>query len=116
MIADDIAGLTPVAYLADARIRVSVEREFRIIGESLACLGRIAPELAKRMPDAAQVARIGTGLAEGQREIHLSMIWETIAHHVPGLRRSAMALLAEIEAMASHNDAPGPFEPQSPFD
>ncbi|MXX87940.1 MAG: hypothetical protein F4Y68_01630 [Boseongicola sp. SB0665_bin_10] len=116
MIADDIAGLTPVTYLADAKARVSVEREFRTIGDSLACLARIAPELVRRMPDAAQVTRIGTDLAGGQRDTDLSMIWEAAVNRVPELRRSAMALLAEMEAAASHSDAPSPFELPSPFD
>ena len=116
MIADDIAGLTPIAHLADAKARVSVEREFRTISDSLACLERIAPELVRRMPDAAQVARFGTDLAARQSETDLSMIWEAAVNRVPELRRSAMALLAEMEAAASHNDAPSPFELPSPFD
>ena len=52
-------------YLADAMLRSAVERQFEIIGEALNQLTKLAPTIARRIPDIRQIIDFRNVLIHG---------------------------------------------------
>jgi uncharacterized protein with HEPN domain len=89
-----LSGLDLAAYRADRLVRSAVEREFIIIGEAIAVLSRVAPQLAARITQARRIVDFRNHLTHAYPTIDDAIVWFIAQHDVPVLRRECAALLA----------------------
>ncbi len=90
-------------YLSDRVIRSAVEREFIIIGEAVASLGRTDPNLAARITHARFIVGFRNRLAHEYAAIDDEAVLRIAQHDVPVLRDEVRSLLSEI-SMADSQD------------
>jgi uncharacterized protein with HEPN domain len=98
--ADDIAEFTAVsfdAYVADKRARLSVERQFTVIGEALKALSRLEPALLARLPTVSSMIAFRNILIHRYQAIDQSIVYQHARSSLPKLREAAAALLAELD-------------------
>lgn len=93
-----LSGLDLAAYRADRLVRSAVEREFIIIGEAVAVLSRVAPQLVARITQARRIVDFRNQLTHEYPTVDDTVIWLVAEHDVPVLRRECAALLAPDRA------------------
>ena len=76
-------------------IRSAVEREFIIIGEAIASLGRMDPDLAARITHARLIVGFRNRLAHDYAAIDDEAVLRIAEHDVVVLRDEVRALLSE---------------------
>lgn len=81
-------------YLADRVIRSAVEREFIIIGEAIASLTRIDPDLAARITHARLIVGFRNRLVHAYAAIDDEAVLRIAERDVPVLRDEVRVLLA----------------------
>lgn len=89
-------GLKLDSYRANRLIRSSVEREFTIIGEAIAALSRVDPQLFDRISQARHIVDFRNQLTHGYATVNDAIVWGIAVRDVPQLRRECEALLAEL--------------------
>jgi uncharacterized protein with HEPN domain len=89
-------GIRIESYLEDLMLRSAVERQFEILGEALSQLAKVAPEIARRIPDHREIVAFRNLLIHGYATVDHPTVWETVQLHVPELRRCIVELLDEI--------------------
>src|SRR5688572_4172383 len=89
-------GKSLTDYRAEVNLRSAVERQFEIVGEALAQLGRAAPELAARVPDVGKIVAFRNVLAHGYAGIDDGTVWEAVGARVPALLSTIEQLLREL--------------------
>ena len=82
--------------LADAMLRSAVERQFKIIGEALNQLTKLAPTIALRIPDVRQIIDFRNVLIHGYAGIDHRTVWRTIEDDLPNFRGRVAELLSEL--------------------
>lgn len=92
-----IAGLNVQAYAADEVIHSAVERKFEIIGEALAQLARLDPELAARVPNLREIIAFRNVLIHGYAVVEHDRVWRIAETSLPGLRTAVAALLEPLK-------------------
>ncbi len=85
------AGLTPPALEADEEKQSALIGQFVILGEAAR---RVSPALRDTHPEIPWPKIVGmrNQIAHGYDEIDWSIVWETIATHIP-------ALIAQLEGL-----------------
>lgn len=86
------------AYVVDVLLRSAVERQFEIIGEALNQLGRVAPDVAERIPEIRRIIAFRNLLIHGYAVVDHALVWQTVREKLPELRavvRREMELLGE---------------------
>ena len=91
-----LARVDTDGYLADRVIRSAVEREFIIIGEAIASLGRMDPEFAARITHARLIVGFRNRLAHDYAAIDDEAVLRIAEHDVAVLRDEVQALLSEL--------------------
>jgi uncharacterized protein with HEPN domain len=91
-----VQGLDLVGYESNRLVRSSVEREFIIIGEAAAALGRIAPEVFDALTRARRVVDFRNQLTHEYATVDNPLVWAIIGHDVPVLRRECAAAIQKI--------------------
>jgi uncharacterized protein with HEPN domain len=92
----DTDGVSLDDYLADRRLRQSVERSFEIIGEVLIRLGRIDALVSSRITDYPKIIGLRNRLAHGYNvDIDHAIVWESVRESIPSLHAEVVALLKE---------------------
>jgi uncharacterized protein with HEPN domain len=82
----DTNGMSLDDYLADRRLRMSVERSFGIIGEILIRLGRIDPAVAVRITDYPKIIGLRNRIAHGYDvDVDNAIVWESVRVSGPSL-------------------------------
>jgi len=71
-----VTGRTEQDYRSDRRLRSAVERQFEIIGEALNQPSRIAPDLARSIPDLPRIVAFRNLLIHGYAVVE-AMRWST---------------------------------------
>ena len=79
-------------YLADEMLRSAVERQFEIVGEALAGLRRVTPELAAGIPDLPRIVAFRNVLIHGYATVDDRLVWGVIESDLPRL----LALLSRL--------------------
>ena len=79
-------------YLADEMLRSAVERQFEIVGEALAGLRRVTPELAAGIPDLPRIVAFRNVLIHGYATVDDRLVWGVIEGDLPRL----LALLSRL--------------------
>ncbi len=94
-IADFTAGKSLTDYENDAMLRSAVERQFEVIGESLAKLARVNQLLAQEISDHRRIIGFRNVLIHGYAEVDNRMVWDIVRTKLPNLLSEASALLEE---------------------
>ena len=76
-------------------MRSAVERQFEIVGEALANLLRIAPELEPRIRDVRRIIAFRNRLIHGYASVLDELVWGIVETNVGVLRKELVALIAE---------------------
>ncbi len=87
------AGRDRAAYLADEMLRAAVERQFEIIGEALAGLRRVDPDLASGIPDLPRIVAFRSLLIHGYATVDDRLFWAVVERDLDGLRATLARLL-----------------------
>lgn len=95
-VADFSRGKTVDDYKADPVLRSAVERQLTIVGEAVAQLSRLAPDLAARIPDQMRVIAFRNLLVHGYDVVVDDVVWAIIRGDLPTLRASVAQLLDEM--------------------
>jgi uncharacterized protein with HEPN domain len=83
------AGMTSVSFAQSQLVQDAVIRNFEIIGEASRNLRQEYPEFCERHPGLPLESAYGmrNALAHGYFAVDLAVVWNTIAHDLPELRR-----------------------------
>jgi uncharacterized protein with HEPN domain len=94
-----VSGLDLAGYKANRLIRSSVEREFIIIGEAVAALARIAPEVFKVMTRARRIVDFRNQLTHEYPTVDDALVWAIAGHDVVVLRHECVGFLKGLETV-----------------
>jgi uncharacterized protein with HEPN domain len=89
-----VTGKTLEAYQNDDLLRSAVERQFEIIGESLARLRAVDPDTATSIPESARIIAFRNLLIHGYATIDDMIVWGVVEGNLPQLRDTLRQLLA----------------------
>ena len=81
-------------FETDVLLRSAVERQFEIVGEAVAQLGRIDAELVGRITGAPRIIAFRNILIHGYAAIRTNVVWDTVQSDLDQLRAEVAALLA----------------------
>ncbi len=76
-------------------LRAAVERQFEIIGEALAQLGRPDRDLASRSSENQRIMAFRNIPIHGYAQVDDSLVWNIVMTRLPALRQEVTALLKE---------------------
>jgi len=93
-IAEFTAGKLFEDYHADALLRAAVEREFEIVGEALAQLGRTDEALLAGISEYQRIIAFRNILIHGYADVDDRIVWDVVQGKLPVLRSEVEALLA----------------------
>ena len=91
-------GISLAKYQSNLLLRSAVERQLQNIGEALAQLAKLDPELAARVPEYRQIIGFRNVLVHGDATLNHDQVWRAIAESLPPLQSAANALLAGLGA------------------
>jgi len=92
-----LAGVDFDLYLKRRSIRSSVEREFIIIGEAVAGIRRVRPELAARISDARVIVGFRNVLTHDYAAVDDEAVYGVATEDIRLLKRECSDLLEQIE-------------------
>ena len=72
-----------------------MERQFEIIGEALARLGRTDPQMAERIGDYKRIIAFRNVLIHDYNGVDDAIVWDAVQDKLPALREAVEALLKE---------------------
>jgi uncharacterized protein with HEPN domain len=87
-----LTGRTLQDFTEDSMLRAAVERVLQNIGEALAQLSRIAPELAHQVPRHRGLIGLRNVLVHGYSGLNTEELWEAIQQNLPALLQAAQRL------------------------
>jgi uncharacterized protein with HEPN domain len=88
-------------YKTDRLIRSSVEREFITIGEAVAALRQLAPDVFARITQANQIVDFRNQLTHGYMTVNDTIVWGIAVRDAPLLRRECAGLLSQLDESAA---------------
>jgi uncharacterized protein with HEPN domain len=86
-------------YESNRLIRSSVEREFIIIGEALAALGRTSEEVFSGITQARRIVDFRNQLTHQYRTVDDAIVWAIVEHDVPVLRDECADQLRRLDPL-----------------
>ncbi len=89
------ADLPFASYCSNRLIKSAVERELLIITEATTRLGKVPEELYPEL-DWSGIRGMGNMLRHAYDQINDEIIWDTIHHDLPSLRKAAFFLLDRL--------------------
>jgi len=90
------ADMTLAGYLGSRLVRSSVEREFIIIGEAIAVLGRTAPDVRDSITHARRIVAFRNQLTHEYQRIDDEAVWVIVQRDVAVLRSESAGILASL--------------------
>jgi uncharacterized protein with HEPN domain len=96
-IAQFLDGQTTETYGTSSLIYSAVERKFEIIGEALAALARLDPDLASQIPGIGQIIAFRNLLIHNYATIDHKRVWRIAKASLPGLSVTVSKLLSDLE-------------------
>ena len=91
-------GISLAEYQSNLLLRSAVERQLQNIGEALAQLAKLDPELAARVPEYRQIIGFRNVPVHGYATLNHDEVWRAIGESLPPLLSAANALLASLGA------------------
>jgi uncharacterized protein with HEPN domain len=89
-----VTGLDLAAYRADRLVRSSVEREFITVGEAVAALSRVSPQVFAQITRARRIVDFRNQLTHEYPSVDDAVVWLIAEHDIPVLQAECAALLA----------------------
>lgn len=96
LVVDFSSGRSLQDLTSDPLLRSAIERQLQNVGEALAQLVRVDPELAVRIPKLDQIIGFRNVLVHGYYQLNYATVWLTITNDVPALRTQLQELLREV--------------------
>lgn len=93
------AAMTLEDYVGSRLVRSSVEREFIIIGEAIAVLGRRAPEVRDSITHARRVVAFRNQLTHEYQRIDDEAVWVIVQRDVAVLRSECADMLEGLQTL-----------------
>ena len=93
-----LSGSSLADYQSNLLLRSAVERQLQNVGEALAQLAKLDPDLAARVPEYRQIIGFRNVLVHGYATLNNDEVWRAIAESLPPLQSTAHALLAGLDA------------------
>ena len=93
-----LGGISLADYQSNLLLRSAVERQLQNVGEALAQLAKLDPDLAARVPEYRQIIGFRNVLVHGYATLNNDEVWRAIAESLPPLQSTAHALLAGLDA------------------
>lgn len=93
-----VHGLDFASYESNRVVRMSVEREFIIIGEAISALSRLAPAVFDSITGARRIVDFRNQLTHEYPTVDDELVWAIIGHDVPALRWECQRLYDETSA------------------
>lgn len=93
-----LGGISLADYQSNLLLRSAVERQLQNVGEALAQLAKLDPDLAARVPEYRQIIGFRNVLVHGYATLKNDEVWRAIAESLPPLQSTASALLAGLDA------------------
>ena len=97
-ITEAVHGLDQAEYVRTRLVRSSVEREFIIIGEAIAALARVAPEIFDTIRKARRIIDFRNQLTHEYPTVDDAIVWAIIQHDVPELSDQCTTLLHQFSS------------------
>jgi uncharacterized protein with HEPN domain len=91
-----LVGVDLPTYFDSRSTRSSVEREFIIIGEAVAALGRIAPDLFEQISDARMVVGLRNVLTHDYAAVDDETVFGVTQDDIPVLRSECVGLFERV--------------------
>jgi uncharacterized protein with HEPN domain len=91
-----LTGMDLAAYYANRLVRSAVEREFIIVGEAMAALSRLSPEIFGRITHARRIVDFRNQLTHQYSDVDDTVVWLIARHDAPVLHAECAALLVEL--------------------
>lgn len=82
-------------YEDEAMLRAAVERELEIIGEALAQLARLDPDLAARVGEHRRIIAFRNILIHGYADVDDHLVWDIVKTKLPVLQGEMELLLQD---------------------
>jgi len=86
------SGVNLKSFLADAKTRSAVERQFEIIGEALNRLKRSDETLLAGIHDAHAIIGFRNVIAHGYDVVDDKIVWDTVQRNIPALLEQLISL------------------------
>ena len=83
-------------FLADELVRAGVERQFEIIGEAMARLRKLDPQISSRITNNARISSFRNVVIHEYDAVDYTIVWNLILKHLPILRREVDELLQSL--------------------
>lgn len=96
-----LTGRTLDDYLADEGLRESVQWNLAILGEALAALRKIAPDVAGRVSDLPGSVSLRNFLIHVYHAIDDEKVWDTTVRDLPAIIGQIEVLLGELDETES---------------
>ena len=96
-VADFTRGTSIEDYKRNPLLRSAVERQLTILGEALAQLSKLLPDLAERIPESSSVIAFRNLLIHGYAAVVDEFVWGTIQEDLPALRARVARLLEDLD-------------------
>jgi uncharacterized protein with HEPN domain len=93
------AGKTFSDYSADPMLRSAVERQFEIIGEALAQVVRLDPNLRSTISNTGRIIAFRNRLIHGYSSVADDIVWGIVEANLPSLRKEVAALMKDLNKM-----------------
>ena len=90
-----VAEKTYQIYEKDEMLRSAVERQFEIIGESLAQLRSVDAETAATIPELARIVAFRNLLIHGYATVDDKIVWGVVEGDLPAFRASLTEILPD---------------------
>jgi len=94
-------GRTLDTYVADAMLRAAVERQFEIIGEALARLRKLDPDVCGSVTDAGRIIAFRNILIHGYADVDDRLVWNIVETKLQLLIREVTDLMARDSAQGA---------------
>ena len=88
-----VAGKSFEEFQHELLLRSAVERQLEILGEALSQLAKVAPELAKQVPDLGRIVAFRNILIHGYAVVNHKLVWRAVSENLPDLRATLDSLL-----------------------
>ncbi len=93
---DVLRGVDFSTYQSTRAIRSAVEREFIIIGEAVAALGRVSPDMFKEISHARMAVGFRNQLTHDYAAVDDDTVFAVAESDLPVLRRECAALMERV--------------------
>ena len=89
------ADRTLADFVEDRGFRSAVERELQIIGEALAQLHRIAPDVAEMVEEHRRIVAFRNILVHGYHSLDHEIVWYVVRQKLPALQKQLTAMIRD---------------------